>query len=257
MKTEAVDEPHTNSKVALERRLISEAGATGFSHQDQQIAFYSQVAALIHPEDTLLDFGAGRGEWCYEDPVRYRRNLQIFKGRVAFVDGCDVDPAVKSNPSLDRAELFEPGGRLPYEDGRFDAVVSRYVFEHLPDPEWTARELARVTKSGGWVFVITPNKWGYVALVSRLVPNRLHSKLLKAIQPHRKEEDVFPTHYRVNTPAAFKRHFGQDFDVFYYRTSGVPSYHFGNAFMFRMWQLAHRLMPPQLATGLFVLMRRK
>jgi SAM-dependent methyltransferase len=252
-----VDEDRMNSKVRLERRMISEAAATGFSHIDQQVAFYSQVSALIRPEHVLLDFGAGRGEWFDDDPVVYRRNLQNFRGRVAHVDGCDVDEAVMSNPTLDQARLIEPGKPLPYSDGRFDIALSRYVFEHLDDPASIASELARIIKPGGWLCVITPNKWGYVAVASRLVPNKKHAAMLRAIQPHRKEQDVFPTRYLLNTPSDLRRHFGKSFDVFAYRDSAVPSYHFGKPLAFRMWQVVHRLLPPPFATGLFALMQRK
>lgn len=246
-----------NSKVRLEQRMMSEAAVTGFSHLDQQVAFYTQVAAILRTEDLVLDFGAGRGEWYEDDPVRFRRELQNFRGKVAFVDGCDIDPAVENNPTLDRALVFQPDEPLPYEDDRFDLVISRYVFEHLPNPEWAASELARVTKPGGWVCVITPNKWGYVAIASRLIPNRVHARLLRFVQPHRKERDVFPTRYRLNTPDDLHRYFGEYFRIHYYRDSAVPSYHFGKPAMFRFWQFVHRFLPPFLHTGLFVMMQLK
>lgn len=252
-----VDERKLTSKVRLEQRLISEAAATGFSHNDQQVSFYTQVSALLEPDHMVLDFGAGRGEWFEDEPVRYRRYIQNFRGRARFVDGCDVDPAVEQNPTLDRAMQVNPGDRLPYEDARFDLVVSRYVFEHLADPRWAASELARIAKPGGWLCALTVNKWGYVALASRLVPNRFHTSVLRRVQPHRKAIDVFPTFYRLNTPGDLERHFGAHFDLHYYRDSAVPSYHFGRPAIFRGLRFLHRILPGPLHTGLYVLMRRK
>jgi SAM-dependent methyltransferase len=172
------------------------------------------------------------------------------------VDGCDVDPAVFENPTLDEARLIEPGQPLPYEDGRFDVIVSRYVFEHVADAGWLARELLRITKPGGWICALTPNKWGYVAIAARLVPNGLHRRVLRRVQPHRKEEDVFPTQYRLNRPADVRRHFGDGAEVYHYSTSGVPSYHFGSRVLFRLFQLLHRLLPPILNTGLAFFIRK-
>lgn len=252
-----VDLDKESSRHRLEKRIFREAQVTGFPHIDQEVAFYTQVAALLRPDDVVLDFGAGRGAWYHDEPSRYRRWIQNFRGRCAHVDGCDVDPVALSNESLDRALLIEPGQPLPYEDERFDLIVSRYVFEHLTDPVWTARELLRVTKPGGWICVMTPNKWGYVALAARLVPNALHTAVLRYIQPHRKDEDVFPTAYLLNTPRAIRKYFGHGADVYHYSTSAVPSYHFNSVILFRLLRLLHRLMPPPLDVGLRFFIRKR
>jgi hypothetical protein len=76
------------------------------------------------------------------------------------------------------------------------------MFEHIEDPEWLARELLRIVKPRGLITAFTPNKFGYFAVAARMVPNRLHVGALSKIQPGRKAEDVFPTHYRLNTAAA-------------------------------------------------------
>lgn len=249
-----VDRERETSKIQLERRVFEEVNVSGFSHLDQEVAFFTQVAALLRADDVLLDFGAGRGEFFYDEPSYYRRWLQNFRGRVGHVDGCDIDNAVLGNPTLDEAKVLNEGQPLPYEDERFDIVVSRYVFEHISNPEWLARELLRVTKPGGWICALTPNKWGYVALASRLFPNTIHRSLLRSVQPHRRGEDVFPTAYKLNRPKAVRRFFGRRAEVFHYTTSAVPSYHFGNFFVFRSMLLVHRVLPPMfdLVLGFFI-----
>ncbi len=78
---------------------------------------------------------------------------------------CDIDArAIEAAKSLHgerlvRADVLEPGAPLPYGDESFDLVVSMDVIEHLPEPAlvpWL-RELLRVTKRGGLVFLTTPN----------------------------------------------------------------------------------------------------
>lgn len=234
----------------LQRRVFQEANVSGFPHHDQEIAFFTQLAALLRPEDVVLDFGAGRGEFVDQDPSAYRVRLQNFQGRCAHVDGCDPDPVVLQNPTLDAATVIEPDQPLPYENGRFDLIISRYVFEHIENPEWAAAELLRVLKPGGWICAMTPNKWGYVALISRLLPNSLHSGALARVQPGRLDKDVFPTYYRLNRPAAVRRFFGFGADVFHYSTSAVPSYHFGSMALMRLAQLIHRLTPPIFDVGI-------
>ena len=236
--------------------MFPEAAVSGFAHIDQEVAFFTQVAALLRPDDVVLDFGAGRGEFMENDPSLYRRWLQNFRGRCAHVDGCDPDPVVLGNATLDSARVLVPGQPLPYADQRFDLIVSRYVFEHLDDPRWASRELLRVLKPGGWICVMTPNKWGYVALASRLTPNRLHARTLRRVQPGRQDKDVFPTVYKLNRPSAVRRWFGDSADVYHYSTSAVPSYHFGSALMFRLLRLVHRLTPPPLDVGLRFFIRK-
>jgi SAM-dependent methyltransferase len=241
----------------LERRIYPEANISGFPHNDQEVAFFTQVAALLRPEDVVLDFGAGRGEFLIDDPSVYRVSLQNFKGRCAHVDGCDPDPVVLENPALDAAAVINPGEPLPYEDERFDLIICRYVFEHIVDPRQTANELLRVLKPGGCICAMTPNRWGYVALASRLLPNRAHPRALSRIQPGRSARDVFPTVYRLNRPRAVRRYFGHAADIFHYSTSAVPSYHFGSMTLMRLQQLVHRLTPSMLDVGLRFFIRKR
>ena len=121
------DESKEGPKHRLERRAYREANVSGFPHLDQEVAFFTQVAALLRPDDVMLDFGAGRGEFMDTDPSSYRAWLQNFKGRCAHVDGCDPDPVVLDNPTLDAAAVIEVGQPLPYEDERFDLIISRYA----------------------------------------------------------------------------------------------------------------------------------
>lgn len=244
-------------KHLLEREVYPEVRVSGFPHNDQEVAFFAQVSALLRPSDTVLDFGAGRGEFMETDPSAYRRWIQNFRGRCAHVDGCDPDPVVLENDTLDDARVIEIGKPLPYEDDRFDLIVSRYVFEHIADPEWAARELLRVVKPGGWICAMTPNKWGYVALASRLIPNRNHAKALSVVQPGRKDVDVFPTAYKLNRPSDVRRYFGHSADIYHYSTSAVPSYHFGSVALMRILQLIHRLTPPIFDVGLRFFIRKR
>lgn len=243
-------------KYRTERQVYRELAVSGFAHNDQEVAFFTQVAALLRPEDVLLDFGAGRGAFTETDPSSYRVWLQNFRGRCTHVDGCDLDPVVLENPTLDAAAIIEAGKPLPYPDGHFDIIVSRYVFEHIADPEWAARELLRVLKPGGWICAMTPNKWGYVALGARVVPNRAHAGVLARLQPGSQARDVFPTQYRLNRPSAVKRYFGNSADVYWYSTSAVPSYHFGSVVLMRFLQFVHRLTPPLFDLGLRFFIRK-
>ena len=186
-----------------------EISAGGFSRVDGAVAFYSRVQALLAELDgpvTIVDFGAGRGRTA-EDPVPYRRGLQELRGPGRTVIGVDVDPVVVDNPRLDEGRIIGPDGRIPVDDASVDLVVSDWTFEHVEDAERAAAELGRILKPGGWICSVTPNKWGFIALGARLVPNRLHVRALRKLQPGKREVDTFPTHYRMNTRRDLERLF--------------------------------------------------
>lgn len=229
---------------------------SGFSHVDGTIAFFTQVSAVLRPDDVVLDFGAGRGEHIVDDSNQYRSALATLRGRCARVEGCDVDEAVLQNPYVDHAEVIEPGRRLPYSDEQFDIVFTRYVFEHVDDPLFVAGELLRVLKPGGLLAAVTPNKYGYIAIGARLMPNRLHVRMLTAIQPWRKGEDVFPTRYRMNTTASLKRAFGEGAEVLVTYWSPEPAYHFGNRFIYAVIKWMNKHLPSRLQPTLHVYIRK-
>jgi len=50
--------------------------------------------------------------------------------------------------------------RISHESGSFDTVISCETIEHVPDPALAVRELARVLRPGGRLFLTTPNYLG-------------------------------------------------------------------------------------------------
>lgn len=234
-----------------------EVAAGGIARDDTTTAFYSRINALIRPDYTVLDLGAGRGEQLEGDPT-YRKALATLRGKVARLYGCDVDDAVRSNPFLDEAAVFDPAGPLPYGDGMFDLVYSDWVLEHLDNPARFVAELERVLKPGGWFCARTPNKWGYIALGARLVPARLGARVLSVVQPARQERDVFPKHYRMNTRGDVARVFRSErwLDASF-AMNATPAYHGGRRSLFAAIELFQKFTPAAMNTVLLVFMQKR
>jgi SAM-dependent methyltransferase len=238
--------------------FFPEVSAGGYSRIDGTVAFYSRVNALVPPNSVVIDFGAGRGVGHLEDASEYRRSLRNFKGRVSKVVGIDIDNAVMANPSLDEAILFDAQGRAPMPSGTADVILSDFTFEHLPDPAQSASEIDRLLKPGGWICARTPNRFGYIALANRLVPDRIRHGVLKTAQPERNEEDVFPAVYRLNTRAALLKFFPpSQFDHFVYGWDAEPAYHANQQFIYRAFLALHYMTPPALKTILMIFIRKK
>ena len=249
------------SSPSIVRRMHPETRIDGFSHRDKAVSFYSFVrAAALRTEATrILDFGAGSGAYfereAAEDGSLWRAELMNLRNTGAHVVACDIDPAVRRHPCSDEQVVVTAGAPLPFADESFDVIVSFNTFEHIEDPAFTATELLRVLRPGGYVCASTPSRYGYVALAASLVPNRLHAAVLRRIQPRRRTVDVFPTFYRLNTPAELRRHF-RGCEVWHYHHSSEPAYTFDRLWIYRAFLLLHRLLPGPLNMLLCAFIRK-
>ncbi|MGD1036875.1 MAG: methyltransferase domain-containing protein [Roseiarcus sp.] len=243
---------------SFQQQFYTEIGAGGFTRIDGTVAFYQRVNSLLKKEAVLLDYGAGRGAWHMEDSCEYRRSLRNFRSRTACVIGVDVDEAVMQNPTLDEAHVFNPNDRLPLSDASIDIIVSDFVFEHISDPAQTASELDRVLKPGGWLCARTPNRYGYIALSNLLAPEAIRKRVLNIAQPSRKEEDVFPAVYFMNSFRALLKWFpSARFEHFSYSWDAEPGYHANNKILFRSMKIVHYITPPSLRSTLMIFIRKR
>jgi SAM-dependent methyltransferase len=242
----------------MENKMYPEFGAGYFAHCDCTVAFFTRLDALLDPNATLLNLGAGRGRAVLMDASPYRRRIQTLRGRVKKVIGIDIDDAVLSNPDVDEAHVIDPLGTWPLADASVDIILCDHVLEHVAQPAEFVREIERVLKPGGWFCARTPVKWGYIGRGARLIPNALHVALLKWLQPNRKAEDVFPVTYRMNSRTALDRYFHhRNWKNCTYGFNGVPGYHGNNVVMFRLIEFWGWLMPRALAAKLHVFLLKR
>ncbi len=195
---------------SVRRKHYPESLAGGFSRVDGTIAFYGRLRALLEPGQLVIDLGAGRGGEHVDDSIPYRRKLRDLRGDGRHVIGLDVDEAVLVNAFIDEAKVISPEAPLPVHSNSVDVIVSDYVLEHVENPDFFVAEVFRVLKPGGWFCARTPNLFSYVGIAVNLIPNRLHTRLLRRVQAGRKEIDVFPTRYRMNSFIALHRLFPRD-----------------------------------------------
>jgi SAM-dependent methyltransferase len=222
----------------------------GFTDVDGTVNFYTRVNALINQNNTILEVGCGRGAYS-EDKVELRRNLRIFKGKVNKVIGIDVDINASRNPYLDEFRLIE-NDSWPIETGTIDLVISDFVLEHIGNPNVYFSELTRVVKKGGYVCIRTPNAWGYVAIASRIIPNRFHARAVEIAQKERKEEDVFPAFYRCNSVRLIKRMMKSNgFECAVYEYEAEPSYLSFSKIAFILGVLHQKYAPSILKPAIF------
>jgi len=259
--TVSVSEPtHTSDPAtdALVQRLYPEVRAGGFTRVDGTVEFYGRVNALMSPTSVVLDFGAGRGNLVTDHRSPYRHQLVCLKGKVAEVIGVDTDPVVLSNPALDKAIVVQEGEPLPLADQSVDMVLSDFCFEHIRQPGLVTAEIDRVLKVGGWICARTPNRWGYIGIAANAIPNRLHTTILRRLQPVRRVQDVFPTEYHLNTRRRLRAHFP---DPHYldctYVYNAEPAYFGTSPLATRSARALFRAIPEFSAALLYVFMQKR
>jgi predicted SAM-dependent methyltransferase len=114
-------------------------------------------------------------------------------------------------------------------------VVADHVLEHVSeaDAPGVASEVLRVLRPGGWFPARTPNKWGMIGVGARAVPNSVHTRFLHRLQTGRKDEDVFPVEYHMNTRPQLWTLFPPPHKVVVYGHTSEPTYFGRSKFAWR------------------------
>ena len=116
-------------------------GAAGNSSRTYLHRFLARAGQSVAPGELVLDAGSGRAP--YRDLFAHARyetaDFMAIKGK-------------KYAPPDYVCDLAS----IPVEDARFDHVILTQVLEHLPDPATVLRELHRVLKPGGTLWLTAP-----------------------------------------------------------------------------------------------------
>src|SRR5215813_12598009 len=88
-------------------KLYPEIKAGGFARNNGGVQFHSRVNALLEPDMTVVDLGAGRGTVFHTGVDSYYERLLRLQGKVARVIGIDVDDGIVDHPYLDERHVIE------------------------------------------------------------------------------------------------------------------------------------------------------
>ena len=122
-------------------RVVSPVG--GFNPTWQRHVAAYVVAERELGAGTVLDLGCGVG---HSYDLLARETI-----------GVDIDEAALAGQ--DRTTVVADMRALPFEDGSFSSIVAAHSLEHVPDPERTMAEAARVLEPEGVAVFVTPNRF--------------------------------------------------------------------------------------------------
>jgi SAM-dependent methyltransferase len=105
----------------------------------------------------ILDAGCGNG-WYAEQLLQRRADVDAIDASAVMIEhartrlSAQLRDKEAGRLSIQHADLMNP---LPFDDARFDGVVSPLVLHYIADWRPTLREFRRVLKDNGWLLFST------------------------------------------------------------------------------------------------------
>ncbi len=166
-----------------------------------QVHYARFLADRLGGVSRWLDVGCGR-QLVPPDKMSLDQQRTCF-GQVPFLVGVDIDQAILEHPLLS-SRVIGLCGTLPFASETFDLVTANMVLEHVQDPAAFLADIYRVLRPNGRFIFHTPSARYYLVALARLTPESVKHKLIWILE-RRRDEDIFRTYYRLNTPAAIAR----------------------------------------------------
>jgi SAM-dependent methyltransferase len=161
--------------------------------------YEAMVARFVTSETHWADVGSGRSLFPENSAL-----AAMLASRCARLVGIDPDETLDDNP------FVHEKARVLIEDYRgelhFDLITLRMVAEHITNPAQAIEALAKMSRPGAAVVVLTVNRWSPVALGTRAIPFALHHPIKKILWKTERR-DTFPVSYRLNTRGDLRRAF--------------------------------------------------
>ncbi|MGI8625059.1 MAG: methyltransferase domain-containing protein [Geodermatophilaceae bacterium] len=156
--------------VNTEDQWTDDKNVRSYAQMREYTAMADRIAADF-PGGQVLDWGCAFGQMS-----------DLLTARGVQVTAFDYDPdgagvrALPYYPQITAHYSAEPVA-LPFDDRRFDAVLSSGVLEHVQKPEKSLVELDRVLKPGGTLYVYKlPNETSYLEWLARRLGMYYHGK---------------------------------------------------------------------------------
>jgi ubiquinone/menaquinone biosynthesis C-methylase UbiE len=122
--------------------------------QDRVKKLAKELAEHLSTDKKLrvLDIGSGTGDFLFRLSQQWPKHEYY---------GCDVAPSViaqnKKNKKKIHWSVQDMNSRTSYKNSFFDIIIAGEVIEHFSDTDSFLREMHRVLKSKGLLFLTTPN----------------------------------------------------------------------------------------------------
>jgi SAM-dependent methyltransferase len=108
--------------------------------------YVKRISKLVVPDKSIVDIGAGE---CQYKPL-------FSHAKYVSTDWCGTTDHHKYSAGID---YRVPAENLPFEIQSFDYALCTQVLEHIRKPEIVIREISRILKPDGLLFLTVPFCW--------------------------------------------------------------------------------------------------
>jgi len=126
----------------------SEYGVSGIKKRIEKLRKIKEI-----PYGMNLDLGTGVGAY-YPKLKEYSKTLYAFDGELSY-----LKEFPKNNPKDSNKIFLSTAENISLKDEVFDAVFSIEVLEHVKNLDLTLKEISRILKQNGLLFITVPNKY--------------------------------------------------------------------------------------------------
>ncbi|MBZ5726019.1 MAG: class I SAM-dependent methyltransferase [Acidobacteriia bacterium] len=159
-----------------------------------QYHYYDLLKAFVPEGCSWLDLGCGHQMFAGWMTGEERE----LASRASRLVGIDLDLEGMRRNAAVTGRVLGSLEHLPFPAGSFDVITANMVVEHLERPQRVLDEVKRVLRPGGSFIFHTPNRRSLPIRLARRVPDGPKRALIRLLEK-RKDEDVFPAFYRLNS----------------------------------------------------------
>jgi len=116
-----------------------------------------KLAPYLGERRAVLDLGGGTGALAVRIAEAFPASVTVLDPSPKMVSYVPRHPAVSAVVGMAEA--------MPFDDGAFDVTVISDAFHHFRDQDTAVREIARVTRPGGALFMLEFDNRGAMRLV--------------------------------------------------------------------------------------------
>lgn len=155
-----------------------------YKTEQQELTSWYRFALLelikkIKKEDRLLEIGCGQAKG-----LRYLKDRGYIKEENIYALDQSIEAINFSKTKLPQAQILcGDAYQLPFPDNFFDQILLLEVIEHLAHPRQALKEIARVLKPKGRLFLSFPNYLNFPWLLVRVLAEKLNKPNWIVLQP--------------------------------------------------------------------------
>lgn len=123
----------------------------------------------------------------------------LYKSEFFSYDGLDIEKRQSCFRVYDQFFVQSVEEKIP---GKYDLIISRMLFEHVPDNDLSFQAMYNALNQGGGIMHHIPSKNHFYSMITRMVGSKWQAILIKYLRPNAADGRTgYPTYFNKCSPA--------------------------------------------------------